>query len=137
MEKIRNSLLLKLGITISDVNSTLAQSTINTAIANGLITDESQNGVFRYLLPCSILIRCLKNSSLLAGMIFWWETFYRLSECDLRSKGSPILQDVKGEYRTDHRSRRKFSDFSAAGIFAYTPTTPEILLRILKLLLSC
>jgi Starch-binding associating with outer membrane len=47
--KFGNSLLLKIGIAIADVNSTLAQSTVNTAITAGVFTSSADNCQFQYL----------------------------------------------------------------------------------------
>ncbi|TRW26363.1 SusD/RagB family nutrient-binding outer membrane lipoprotein [Flavobacterium zepuense] len=43
-----NSLKVKLGINLSDVNPSLAQSTIESAVADGVITDNSDNATLRY-----------------------------------------------------------------------------------------
>lgn len=125
-KKFGNSLLLKLGITISDVNSTLAQSTINTAIANGLITDESQNGVFRYL-PAMFNFNPLFEELVITGRndFFGGKPFIDYLNATSDPRVAQYFQDVKGEYIGQTiGAGGNFSDFSAAGIFAYTPTTP-------------
>ncbi|HCN51436.1 MAG TPA: SusD/RagB family nutrient-binding outer membrane lipoprotein [Chryseobacterium sp.] len=125
-KKFGNSLLLKLGITISDVNSTLAQSTINTAIANGLITDESQNGVFRYL-PAMFNFNPLFEELVITGRndFFGGKPFIDYLNAASDPRVAQYFQDVKGEYIGQTiGAGGNFSDFSAAGIFAYTPTTP-------------
>lgn len=125
-KKFGNSLLLKLGITISDVNSTLAQSTINTAIANGLITDESQNGVFRYL-PAMFNFNPLFEELVITGRndFFGGKPFIDYLNATSDPRVAQYFQDVKGEYIGQTiGAGGSFSDFSAAGIFAYTPTTP-------------
>jgi len=46
--RFANSLKVKIGINLSDVNSALAQSTIESAVAGGVITQNDQNALFRY-----------------------------------------------------------------------------------------
>ncbi|MGA9211472.1 SusD/RagB family nutrient-binding outer membrane lipoprotein [Kaistella sp.] len=48
-KKFGSSVLLKLGVTLADVNPTLAQSTASKAISYGLITDNADNCLFQYL----------------------------------------------------------------------------------------
>lgn len=48
-KKFANSLLLKLGICLADSNPTLAQSTVNAAIAGGVITSSADNCSLVYL----------------------------------------------------------------------------------------
>jgi len=43
-----NSLKVKLGVNIADVNSTLAQTTIESAVADGVILTNTQNATFDY-----------------------------------------------------------------------------------------
>lgn len=43
-----NSLKVKLGLNIADVNNTLAQTTIESAVADGVILQNSQNAKFEY-----------------------------------------------------------------------------------------
>ncbi|NMH29597.1 SusD/RagB family nutrient-binding outer membrane lipoprotein [Flavobacterium silvaticum] len=46
--KFANSLKLKLGLNLSDVNPALAQSTIESAVTGGVIQANSENAAFRY-----------------------------------------------------------------------------------------
>lgn len=48
-KKFGNSLLLKLGITIADANGTLAQATVNQAIAGGVFSSSSDSCQYQYL----------------------------------------------------------------------------------------
>ncbi|HEX2975886.1 MAG TPA: SusD/RagB family nutrient-binding outer membrane lipoprotein [Bacteroidales bacterium] len=47
--KFGNSLKVRLGITLSDVNPALAKSTVESAVASGVFTSNSDNALFRYL----------------------------------------------------------------------------------------
>lgn len=45
-----NSLKLKIGINLADVNSTLAKTTVESAVTSGVITSNSENALFHYSL---------------------------------------------------------------------------------------
>ncbi|WP_343680830.1 SusD/RagB family nutrient-binding outer membrane lipoprotein [Chryseobacterium arthrosphaerae] len=125
-EKFGNSLLLKLGIAVSDINPTLAQSTINAAITGGIITDESQNGVFRYL-PEIFNLNPIFENLVVTGRedFFGGKPFVDFLNTTTDPRVAEYFQDVNGEYIGQViGAGGNFSDFSAAGIFAYTPTTP-------------
>jgi hypothetical protein len=48
-KKFGNSLKLKIGITISDVNTTLAKSTVESAVTGGVFTSSADNALFPFL----------------------------------------------------------------------------------------
>ncbi|MGV2450671.1 UNVERIFIED_CONTAM: SusD/RagB family nutrient-binding outer membrane lipoprotein [Ralstonia mannitolilytica] len=125
-KKFGNSLLLKLGIALSDINPTLAQSTVNTAITGGIITDESQNGLFRYLAETpnfSPLYENLVNSG--RDDFFGGKPFIDFMNMTSDPRITKYFQDVDGEYIGQVIGLAgEFSAFSAPGIFAYTPITP-------------
>jgi len=125
-KKFGNSLLLKLGIALSDVNPSLAQSTINAAISGGVITDASQSGLFRYLAETpnfSPLFENVVNSGrddFFAGKPL---IDFLTATSDVRI--SKYFQDVNGIYIGQVIGLPgEFSAFSAPGVFAYTPVTP-------------
>lgn len=125
-KKFGSSLLLKLGIAVSDVNPTLAQSTINAAIVSGVITDESQNGLFRYL-PAVFNFNPLFENLVVTGRddFFGGKPFIDFLSATSDPRVAEYFQDVDGEYIGQViGAGGNFSDFSAPGIFAYTPTTP-------------
>ncbi|WP_228463209.1 SusD/RagB family nutrient-binding outer membrane lipoprotein [Chryseobacterium cheonjiense] len=45
---VANSLKLKIGINLADVNPTLAKQTVESAFAGGVMTENSENALFRY-----------------------------------------------------------------------------------------
>ncbi|MEL4306525.1 SusD/RagB family nutrient-binding outer membrane lipoprotein [Joostella sp. CR20] len=47
-KKFANSVKLRLGIRLTDVNATLAQSTVESAVAAGVFTSNSDNAVYEY-----------------------------------------------------------------------------------------
>ncbi|WP_333597584.1 SusD/RagB family nutrient-binding outer membrane lipoprotein [Chryseobacterium flavum] len=124
-KKFGNSLLLKLGIAVSDVNPGLAQSTINAAIAGGVITDQSQNAVFRYQTETpnfNPLYENLVNSG--RNDFFGGKPFIDYLNTTSDPRVSKYFQDVDGVYIGQVIGLPGiFSDFSAPGIFAYTPET--------------
>ncbi len=98
-KKFGNSLLLKLGIAVSDVNPTLAQSTINAAITGGIITDESQNGVFRYL-PEIFNLSPIFENLVVTGRddFFGGKPFVDFLNNTTDPRVAKYFQDVNGEY---------------------------------------
>lgn len=125
-QKFGNSLLLKLGIAISDVNPSLAQSSINTAITGGVITDESQSGLFGYLAATANFNPLFENL-IVSGRddFFGGKPFVNFLNTTSDPRVSKYFQDVDGEYIGQTIGvAGNFTDFSAPGIFAYTLTTP-------------
>jgi len=125
-KKFGNSLLLKLGIAVSDINPTLAQSSINTAISGGVIMDESQNAIFRYQAETpnfNPLFENLANSG--RDDFFGGKPFVDFLITTSDPRISKYFQDVDGVYIGQEIGLPGvFSDFSAPGIFAYIPVTP-------------
>lgn len=125
-QKLGNSLLLKLGIAIADVNPTLAQSSINTAVSGGVITDKSQNALFRYQAETpnfNPLFENLANSG--RDDFFGGKPFVDFLNETSDPRRSKYFQDVDGAYLGQVIGLPGiFSDFSAPGLFAYIPVTP-------------
>ncbi|NIF05119.1 SusD/RagB family nutrient-binding outer membrane lipoprotein [Chryseobacterium sp. Tr-659] len=124
-KKLGNSLLLKLGIALSDVDPALAQSSINTAISGGVITDESQSGLFRYL-PETPNFNPLYENLVNSGRndFFGGKPFIDFLNTTSDQRVTKYFRDVHGEYIGQViGSGGNFSDFSAPGIFAYIPVT--------------
>ncbi|REC45500.1 SusD/RagB family nutrient-binding outer membrane lipoprotein [Chryseobacterium pennipullorum] len=124
-KKFGNSLLLKLGIAVSDVNPALAQSTINAAITGGVITDGSESGLFRYLPDTpnfNPLFENLANSG--RDDFFGGKPFIDFLNTNSDPRVSRYFQDVDGEYIGQVIGLAgDFSAFSAPGVFAYIPVT--------------
>lgn len=125
-KKFGNSLLLKLGITISDANPTLAQSTISDAINGGVITNKSDSCLFSYLSdspnysPIYENVYANNRDDFFGGKPF---VDYLNNTSDARI--SKYFQDVNGVYKGQVIGQPgDFADFSAPGNFAYTSTTP-------------
>ncbi|MCQ9639349.1 SusD/RagB family nutrient-binding outer membrane lipoprotein [Chryseobacterium sp. WG14] len=129
-KKFGNSLLLKLGIAVSDINPTLAQSSINVAISGGVIMDESQNAIFRYQAETpnfNPLFENLANSG--RDDFFGGKPFVDFLITTSDSRITKYFQDVDGVYIGQEIGLPGvFSDFSAPGIFAYIPVTPGTLI---------
>ena len=125
-KKFGNSLLLKLGIALSDVNPSLAQSTINDAISGGVITDETDNANFRYQEETpnfNPLFENIANSG--RNDFFGGKPFIDFLNATSDPRRPQYFKDVHGEYIGQAIGvPGVFSDFSAPGIFAYIPITP-------------
>lgn len=131
-EKFGNSLLLKLGIGIADANPTLAQQTATTAINNGVMTSSADNCLLQYLSgspnysPIYENVKANNRNDFVGGKTL---VDYMNSNTDARitkyfkpvgSTGNYIGQAIG--------LPASFANFSAPGDFAYTPTTPGILM---------
>ena len=131
-EKFGNSLLLKLGIGIADSNPTLAQQTATTAINNGVMTSSADNCLLQYLSgspnysPIYENVKANNRNDFVGGKTL---VDYMNSNTDARitkyfkpvgSTGNYIGQAIG--------LPASFANFSAPGDFAYTPTTPGILM---------
>ncbi|MEJ5105676.1 SusD/RagB family nutrient-binding outer membrane lipoprotein [Chryseobacterium sp. MYb328] len=125
-KKFGNSLLLKLGIALSDVNPALAQSTINAAITGGVITNETDNALFKYQAETpnfNPLFENIANSG--RDDFFGGKPFIDFLNATSDPRRTQYFQDVHGEYIGQVIGvSGVFSDFSAPGIFAYIPVTP-------------
>jgi Starch-binding associating with outer membrane len=130
-KKFSNSLLLKLGIALSDVNPSLAQTTVNKAIAGGVITDSADNCQLQYL-PASPNYNPLFDNLSASGRndFIACKTLvdYMNAKNDTRiSKyfdpiGKVFVGQTVGE-------GGEFSEFSPPASFAYTEITPGIILN--------
>lgn len=125
-KKFGNSLLLKLGIALADVNPALAQAAISDAISGGVITNVLDNAQFSYLSsspnysPIYENVYAKNRDDYFAGKPF---VDYLNTTSDTRI--SKYFQDVNGSYIGQVIGQPgEFADFSAPGEFAYTPTTP-------------
>lgn len=125
-KKFGNSLLLKLGIALSDVNPALAQSTINAAVTGGVITDESDNAIFKYQPDTpnfNPLYENLVNSK--RNDFFGGKPFIDFLNATSDPRRPKYFQTVNGVYIGQVIGLSgSFTDFSAPGIFAYIPVTP-------------
>lgn len=122
-KKFGNSLLLKLGISLSDVNASLAQSTINEAISGGVITDGSESCVFRYLADSPNFSPVYENMD--RDDFFAGKPVIDFMNSSNDARISKYFQDVNGVYIGQVIGQGgDFADFSAPGEFAYDPTTP-------------
>lgn len=124
-KKFGNSLLLKLGISLSDVNPTLAQSTINTAISGGVMTSSDDSCVFQYLAVSPNYSPVYENVyANNRDDFFGGKPFIDFLNSTEDERISEYFQDVAGEYIGQVIGQPgNFEEFSAPGLFAYTPTT--------------
>lgn len=129
--KFGNSLLLKLGITLSDVNPTLAQSTVNEAIAGGVFTSAADDALIQYYSAAPNYNQLYANlvasnrNDFVAGKTL---VDYMNGSSDARR--ASYFGDNKTPYVGGTiGSPSSFSSFSHIGEFAYTQTTPGILLN--------
>ncbi|UTX49537.1 SusD/RagB family nutrient-binding outer membrane lipoprotein [Chryseobacterium sp. MA9] len=125
-KKFGNSLLLKLGIALSDVNPSVAQSTINTAITGGVIINETDNANFRYQAETpnfNPLFENLANSG--RNDFFGGKPFIDFLNTTSDPRRAQYFHDVHGQYIGQVIGLSGvFTDFSAPGLFAYIPVTP-------------
>ncbi|MCJ7936232.1 MAG: SusD/RagB family nutrient-binding outer membrane lipoprotein [Chryseobacterium sp.] len=125
-KRFGNSLLLKLGIAVADVNPSLAQSTIHTAVSGGVIMNESQSCIFRYLAETpnfSPIFENVVNNN--RDDFFGGKPFVDFLNTTSDPRVSKYFKDVDGTYIGQAIGLPgEFSDFSAPGTFAYTPVTP-------------
>ncbi len=132
-KKFGNTLLLKLAITISDKNTTLAQSTITTAVNDGVFTSAADNCQFQYLAaspnysPLYENLKASNRNDYVAGQPI---VDYMNTASDTRiSKYFDPLNDGTGTFiGATIGEGASFSAISHVGSFAYTATTPGELL---------
>lgn len=125
-KKFGNSLLLKLGIALSDVNPSLAQTTINDAISGGVFTSKSDNCVFQYLSSSPNYSPIYENVyANNRDDFFGGKPFIDYLNTTSDERITKYFQDVSGVYVGQQIGLPgDFADFSAPGSFAYTSTTP-------------
>lgn len=127
-KKFGNSLLLKLGIALADVNPTLAQSTVNQAITGGVMTSSGDDCKFTYLAASPnenpMFQETSSRDDFIAG-----KTLVDYMNASNDPRISAYYTDVDGDYIGQViGTPGEFADFSNAGEFAYTETTPGIIL---------
>lgn len=130
-KKFGNSLLLKLGIAIADSNPTLAQNTVNTAINGGVMTSSADDCKLVYLgaspnyNPLYENLAASGRDDFFAGKPL---VDYMLGNQDPRI--SSYFGDIDGNYIGGEIGKPgEYEEFSPIGEFAYTPTTPGVILN--------
>lgn len=133
-KKFGNSLLLKLGIALADVNPTLAQNTVNQAITGGVMTSSGDNCQFQYLGASPnenpMFQETGSRDDFIAG-----KTLVDYMNTNNDTRISKYYTDVDGDYIGQViGTPGEFADFSNAGAFAYTATTPGVILSSTEVL---
>jgi hypothetical protein len=127
-KKFGNSLLLKLGITLADVNPTLAQATVNEAITGGLMNSSADNCQLPYQASSPNYNPLYENLSASGRDDFFAaKTLVDFMNTTNDARIS-MYYDTQGTGTTYIGSPTgqgaDFADFSSIASFAYTPTTP-------------
>lgn len=125
-KKFGNSLLLKLGISLSDVNPTLAKTTITSAISGGVMTSLDDSCKFQYLSSSPnynpIYENVFANNR---DDFFGAKPLVDFLNSTNDNRVTKFFDDVDGAYIGQFVGQPgNFEDFSAPGTFAYTSTTP-------------
>ena len=130
-KKFGNSLLLKLGIAIADSDATLAQSTCQAAITGGVFTSSADDCNLAYLSASPNYSQLYANlvasnrNDFVAG-----KTIVDKMNATSDARRSAYFQLKNGVYVGGAIGvNSPFSTYSAPGAFAYTSTTPGILLN--------
>ncbi|WP_281231838.1 SusD/RagB family nutrient-binding outer membrane lipoprotein [Flavobacterium gelatinilyticum] len=127
-----NSLKLKLAIGIADSNPTLAQTTALSAIAAGVMTSPSDNCQLQYLEaspnynPLYENLEASGREDFIAGKTL---IDYMLASNDPRISHYYDEVPGKGYIGQTIGQGGEFVEFSHIGEFAYTPTTPGVILN--------
>ncbi|NRT15043.1 hypothetical protein HNP99_001390 [Flavobacterium sp. 28A] len=128
---LANTVKLKLGIAISDSNPVLAKTTALDAITAGVITSPSENFQFQYLAASPNYSPLYENLVAVGRDDF----FAAKTLVDfMNTKADPRIGKYFDEIPTGGYLGQtigeggEFGDFSAASSFAYTETTPGMLL---------
>lgn len=131
-KKFANSLLLKLGIAIADSNPTLAQQTANIAINNGVMASSSDNCLLQYLggspnySPIYENVKANNRNDFVGGKTL---VDYMNANNDTRiTKYFKPVGSTNNYIGQIIGQPASFANFSAPGDFAYTSTTPGILM---------
>lgn len=130
-KKFGNSLLLKLGIALADANPTLAQSTVNAAISGGVMTSSSDDCKLNYL-EASPNYNPLYQNLAASGRddFFAGKTLVDFMLATHDSRIDSYYVDVNGTYIGGNIGEPgDFESFSSIGDFAYTPTTPGVIMN--------
>lgn len=133
-EKFGNSLLLKLGIALADINPSLAQSTVNEAIAGGVMASSADNCEFKYLEASPndspIYQDISSRDDFVAG-----KTLIDFMNTTNDSRITKYYGDVDGDYIGQTiGAPAEFAEFSPLGDFAYEPTTPGTIMNYTEVL---
>ena len=130
-KKFANSLLLKLGIAIADSNPTLAQSTCQAAITGGVFTSAADDCALPYLSASPNYSQLYANlvasnrNDYVAG-----KTLVDQMNSTSDARRSAYFQLQGGVYVGGTIGTiSPFTSYSAPGTFAYTTTTPGVLLN--------
>jgi hypothetical protein len=130
-KKFGNSLLLKLGIGIADSNPTLAQQAATTAINNGVMTSSTDNCKVQYLAgspnwnPIYENVKASNRNDFVGG-----KTLVDYMNANSDTRRAKYFKTVGGNYIGQVIGQpASFANFSAPGDFAYTATTPGILMN--------
>ncbi len=128
-----NSLMLKLGVAIADSNPALAQQTATTAISNGVMISSSEDCKLQYLTaspnrnPIFDNVKASNRNDFVGGKTM---VDYMNSNNDSRIEKYYKPVGTSGTYLGQIiGTGASFSQFSAPGDFAYSPTTPGIILN--------
>jgi hypothetical protein len=123
-ETFGNSLLLKLGIALADVNPTLAQATVNKAIAGGVMSSSADNCEFKYLEASPNDNPIYQNISTRDDFVAG-KTLVDFMNNSNDTRIGKYYGDVDGQYIGQTiGAPAEFSEFSPLGEFAYSATTP-------------
>lgn len=131
-KKFGYSLLLKLGITIADANSTLAQNTVNQAISGGVMTSSTDNCKLPYQ-TTSPNFNPLYESLVASGRddYFAGKTLIDYMKATNDTRISAYYKPVpptNNYIGAPIGEPGDFDRFSHIGEFAKTPTTPGIIM---------
>lgn len=128
-----NSLMLKLGVTIADSNPTLAQQTATMAISNGVMGSSASDCKVQYLLgspnwsPIYENVKASNRNDFVGGKTL---VDYMNTNSDTRiSKYFKPVGATTNYIGQVIGQPASFANFSAPGAFAYTATTPGILMN--------
>ncbi|MDR6516785.1 SusD/RagB family nutrient-binding outer membrane lipoprotein [Chryseobacterium camelliae] len=128
-----NSLLLKLGIALADSNPSLAQQTSATAISNGVMTSSANDCKIQYLSgspnwnPIYENVKASNRNDFVGG-----KTLVDYMNANNDARISRYFKPVgnTGNYIGQAIGQpASFANFSAPGNFAYTATTPGIIMN--------
>lgn len=131
-KKFGNSLLLKLGIALSDANAALAQTTVNQAISGGVMTSTTDTCQLQYLID-SPNYSPLYDNLVASGRDDFYGAAPLIDFMNLKSDARiSAYYDPQGTGTTFIGSpigvAGDFGDYSHIGAFAYTETTPGTIL---------
>ena len=131
-KKFGSSLLLKVGIALADVNPTLAKTAVNNAIAGGLMTSSADNCILNYAATSPNYSPIYDNVATGRNDFVGGKTLVDYMNNNSDPRISKYFKPVgsTGKYIGQViGAPSPFANFSAPGTFAYTPTTPGILLN--------